>query len=85
MDRVSNIENAAALYDGKIHLVDGFMGLLADRLENLGLDDRTLLIITSDHGEGFLEHGLGNHGNSLYDELVRVPLLHSRSCLYNLS
>jgi arylsulfatase A-like enzyme len=40
-----------------------------------GLWDDTLLVVTADHGEGFLEHGLTQHSNSLYEEAVRVPLL----------
>ena len=45
-------------------------------LEAIGLYDDTLIIVTSDHGEEFGEHGsVGRHGHTLYDELLRVPLL----------
>ena len=46
-----------------------------DELERRGVLDRTLVIITSDHGEGLGEHGLFLHGESLYRTEIRVPLL----------
>lgn len=46
-----------------------------DRLRKAGRLDRTLVVITSDHGEEFHEHGGWTHGQSLYEELVRVPLI----------
>lgn len=55
--------------------VDGFLGQIVEGIERLGLQDRTLVIVTSDHGEAFGEHGDQFHGGSLYDELVRVPLV----------
>jgi arylsulfatase A-like enzyme len=48
---------------------------LLRKLEEKGLMDRTTLIVFSDHGEAFGEHGLHHHASSLYDELLRVPLL----------
>lgn len=63
-----------ACYDAGIKYVDRWIGNLADFLEdNFGKE--ALLIITSDHGQGFLEHGFFGHGLSLYQELVRVPLI----------
>lgn len=64
-----------AQYDGAIAFVDGLVGRIVAKLEGLGLLDRTLLIITSDHGEEFYEHGNWGHGVRLYQEMVRVPLL----------
>jgi arylsulfatase A-like enzyme len=64
-----------ALYDGDATYLDRRIGELVDRLRALGVLDDTLLIITSDHGEHFGEHGLGGHDFSLYDELLHVPLI----------
>jgi len=44
-------------------------------LDTLGLSRNTLVIITADHGESFLEHGVFSHSGSLYDELIHVPLI----------
>src|SRR5262249_41017727 len=48
---------------------------LLDELERLGLDRDTLVVVTADHGEEFLEHGGLYHGRSLYEEVIRVPLI----------
>jgi len=72
MDR----EYAILLYDLAIYYVDIYISLLLKYLEKVGIDlDNTYLIITSDHGEGFGEHGFFGHKTYLYDELLRVPLL----------
>jgi arylsulfatase A-like enzyme len=63
------------LYDGEIAYADFAIGRFLDELDALGLYDSSLIVVFGDHGEGFLEHGLMNHGNSVYDELIRVPLL----------
>ena len=62
-------------YDGAINYVDAQLGRLMRELDKRNLTQNTLVIITSDHGEGFDEHGLMNHGNSLYRELIHVPLV----------
>jgi arylsulfatase A-like enzyme len=63
------------LYDGQIRRIDERVGELLDRLRRLGLYDRTLIVLTADHGEAFLEHGFISHSAAPYDELVRVPLI----------
>ncbi len=63
------------LYDGGVRFGDHEAGVLLDGLQKLGVLDRTAVFVTSDHGEGFGEHGLYNHGNSLYEELLHVPLI----------
>jgi arylsulfatase A-like enzyme len=63
-----------ALYDATINYVDDVLRSLFFRLGELGLADRTIVIITSDHGEEFLEHGRLTH-EQVYDECLRVPLL----------
>jgi arylsulfatase A-like enzyme len=62
-------------YADCIQYLDAQIGRLIDSLEKRGDLDRTLIVITSDHGEHFGEHGLFLHGNSLYEPLVHVPLL----------
>ena len=62
-------------YESAIAYLDDQLGRLFDSLDRKGVLDNTLVIITSDHGEGFGEHGLWTHGNSLYLELIHVPLI----------
>ncbi|GIX49039.1 MAG: hypothetical protein KatS3mg131_3250 [Candidatus Tectimicrobiota bacterium] len=64
-----------ALYDGALAAVDAEIGALVAWLRRQGLLERTLLIITSDHGENLGDHGLMSHAYSLHDTLIRVPLL----------
>ncbi len=66
---------ASRLYDGEIAYTDSEIGRLLDKLRGQGLLENTLIVFTSDHGEEFLEHGGFEHGHSLYDELVHVPLI----------
>jgi len=63
-------------YDGGISYVDDQIAVLFAELARRGLDKNTLIVITSDHGESFREHGLVTHGTSLYRELVWVPLIY---------
>lgn len=74
----AGIEYVRALYDGGITVADRHVGELLDELEALRLADRTLVVVTSDHGEDLGEREplrAGNHGHSLYDEMIRVPLI----------
>ena len=64
-----------SLYQGEIQYVDHCIGDLLEALKEKGLLDQTLVVVTADHGEEFLDHGLFGHGNSLYEELIRVPLI----------
>jgi arylsulfatase A-like enzyme len=64
-----------ALYDGEIRCADEQIGKLLAKLDQLGLADNTLVMLTADHGEEFWEHGRTLHGHSLYDELIRVPCI----------
>jgi arylsulfatase A-like enzyme len=64
------------LYDGCIRYVDDQIALLLSELDALGLSDRTLVILTADHGDEFLEHDDIFHKSPfLYDELIHVPLI----------
>ena len=63
-------------YAGEIAYTGAAVGDVIEALRARGLYDQTLVIVTSDHGEEFGEHGkVGWHSHSLYDELLRVPLL----------
>jgi len=64
------------LYDGEIRYTDeSLIGSLVAKLKALGIYDRTMIVLTSDHGEEFAEHGSWLHTHSVYDELLRVPLI----------
>ncbi len=63
------------LYDGEIAWNDRHFGRLLDRLRELGLYDSTLIVLLSDHGEEFLDHGGWEHGKTLYGEQLRIPLV----------
>ncbi|MCC6420216.1 MAG: sulfatase [Gemmataceae bacterium] len=66
---------AMRAYDSCLAGLDHQVGLLLDELDRRGTLGNTLVIIASDHGEHFGEHGLMLHGNSLYRDLLRVPLV----------
>jgi arylsulfatase A-like enzyme len=69
------IRHLRALYDGEVAFNDAHLGRLLDSLDRLDLTPRTLFVATSDHGEEFYEHGGRDHGHTLYEELIRVPLV----------
>lgn len=67
-----------ALYDGGVREADRRVGELLDTIDRLGLRDTTLVVVTSDHGEDLGERHpqlTGDHGYTLYDEVLRVPLI----------
>ena len=62
-------------YDGEIAAADAVVGELLSFLRERGLYDRAVVIVTSDHGEGLMDHGEEQHGVLLYREAIQVPLL----------
>jgi arylsulfatase A-like enzyme len=69
-------ENFIALYDGEIRYTDErLIKPIIEELKRLKLYDSTMIILTSDHGEEFLEHGGLGHTRVLYEESLRVPLI----------
>jgi arylsulfatase A-like enzyme len=62
-------------YDGSIRGMDVEIARLVETLRGLGLEDNTLILFLSDHGEEFLDHGRMFHGQSVYGELTQVPLI----------
>ncbi len=71
----AEVEGFEALYDGQLRYIDDQIGELLQELRDLGLYDRSLIVVTSDHGDGFMEHGFISHSTTPYEELVRVPLV----------
>jgi arylsulfatase A-like enzyme len=71
----SGIEAERAAYDGALAYLDAQLGVLFVELDDRGALENTIIIICSDHGEQFGEHGLMDHGNSMYRPLLRVPLV----------
>ncbi|MEN8154369.1 MAG: sulfatase [Acidobacteriota bacterium] len=63
------------LYDGQVRYVDENIGKLLDVFKQELLLNNTLVIITSDHGEEFWDHNGFEHGHSLYNELIHIPLI----------
>ena len=63
------------LYDAEIAFNDHHFGQLIERLKEMGLYDSSLIVLVSDHGEEFLDHGGWEHGVTLYEEQLRVPLI----------
>ncbi len=70
-----DFEILRACYDGAMASIDEEIGNLVNTLKKRGVLDRTLLIITSDHGENIGDHQLMSHAYSLHDTLIHVPLL----------
>ncbi len=62
-------------YDAAVFTSDQFVGRILGLLADLGLEERTIVVFTSDHGEEILDHGLVTHGVSLHPELTRAPLI----------
>jgi arylsulfatase A-like enzyme len=70
-----DIEHFIALYDGDIYYADEQLGEFLETLRDRNEWDSTLIVVLSDHGEEFLEHGSLNHGHTVHEELVHVPLI----------
>jgi len=63
------------LYEAEILAFDHYFGEFIRRLQAMGIYDQSLIVLLSDHGEEFYEHGGWGHGQSLYNEIIKVPLL----------
>lgn len=69
------VETMKALYDEQLRFVDAQVGEVLDRLRAEGRYEGSVIVLTSDHGDAFLEHGFLAHSAAPYEELVRVPLV----------
>jgi arylsulfatase A-like enzyme len=70
-----DLEHVVALYDRGIAYTDDWIGKLIAGLKERGLYDRTMVVITADHGDEFLDHGHLEHGTTYYEEMMHVPLI----------
>lgn len=70
-----DLAHLVALYDGEIAWVDANIGRVVAALDGMGVAKNTIIVITADHGEEFLDHGQCGHYKTLYDEVLRVPLI----------
>jgi len=71
----SELRHIQALYDGEITYFDSVFEQFLGFLNEQEILDSTLIVLTADHGEEFMEHGGFEHGHSLYDEVIHVPLI----------
>lgn len=69
------MRRAEALYDAEVAFVDQQIGRLLDETHALDPQRNTVIVLTADHGEEFLDHGSWEHGHTVYQELVHVPLI----------
>jgi arylsulfatase A-like enzyme len=72
---LEQLQREIEAYDGAIAYVDDQIGQLLAELEKRRLNENTIIVITSDHGESFGEHDLFLHSHSLYREVIHVPLI----------
>ena len=69
------LQRVIDLYDGEILWTDDQIGRLVDHLKSLGIWDETLFVLLADHGEELQDHGSMHHIRTLFEEVLRVPLL----------
>ncbi len=62
-------------YDGEIAFTDQHVGKVLERLDELDLADETIVVLLADHGEEFQDHGGVGHRTTLYEEVLRIPLI----------
>jgi arylsulfatase A-like enzyme len=71
----TDLEYTIAMYDAEIAYTDDQIARLLDALDKLGVRKNTVIVITADHGDEFMDHGGMGHGTTVYGELIRVPLI----------
>ncbi|MBA3015131.1 MAG: sulfatase [Desulfobulbaceae bacterium] len=74
LESPEEIKYVRQLYDGKVYYADNIFANIIEAIKVAGLMDNTVIILTSDHGEEFLEHG-GTEHDSLFEEVVKIPLI----------
>lgn len=75
LDSATDLAALKGRYDQEIAFVDTAIGNLMQALQGMGLYENTIVVVTSDHGEGFLEHDKLLHSYTPYDEVLQVPLV----------
>lgn len=73
--RPEEIAHLTRLYDGNLAYADHVFGRLRAEMERLGLWDRTVVVVTADHGEALHEHGLIGHNHQVFEESTAIPLI----------
>lgn len=71
----ADVDHFVDLYDAALSEADELVGRLMATLRETGELEQTVVVVLSDHGEEFLDHGRLSHGRTLYDEVLRVPLI----------
>jgi|GEM_PF-3125473 len=69
------LDRLLSLYYGEIFYVDSVIGKIIEEFKKAGLFDKTIIVITSDHGEEFYDHKAWGHSHSLFNELLHIPLI----------
>jgi len=64
-----------AIYYGQISMMDHYIGKILDKVEELGIENKTVIAFTTDHGHLFGQHGLTKKGPFMYEDLVKVPMI----------
>ena len=75
IDAEAFVKHELDMYDGSIRAADAEIGRVLEKLSELGLEEDTLVVFLSDHGEEFLDHGGHFHEENVYGELINVPLV----------
>jgi len=70
-----DLQHLLALYDGEIAFTDHYLGLLFEALRARGRFENSIIVLTSDHGDEFFEHGQKGHRANLYNATLGVPLI----------
>jgi arylsulfatase A-like enzyme len=69
------VEEVKDLYADSLAYVDAQIGRLLDHLRQSRSLEKTVVVITGDHGQGFYEHGFAAHGGPVFDEVMKIPLI----------
>jgi len=75
LDGLQTLEHYVSQYDGEVRYTDDRIAEFLAELDRSGRLENTVVIVTADHGEAFLEHGDWGHGDELYEEELHVPLI----------
>ncbi|RLE28110.1 MAG: hypothetical protein DRJ65_00750 [Acidobacteria bacterium] len=70
-----DLKELVALYDGNLRFCDAAVERIMADLEAKGRLENAIVVVTSDHGEAFFEHGKRSHNSTIFDEMLRVPLV----------
>jgi arylsulfatase A-like enzyme len=70
-----DVQHVVDLYDEDVRYQDDMLGVLLDNLSRMDLERRTIVIVVADHGEELFDHGSWGHGQRLWQEVVRIPLV----------